>query len=82
MFATYSCSKIDGIDSDTSFINSASSTNLSKIFDIVHDANLKKKDPNTGKYLRRDDGKIMKPPMWKEPDIVGEINNQSIYGAF
>lgn len=56
--------------------------NLSKIFDIVHDANLKKKDPNTGKYLRRDDGKIMKPPMWKEPDIVGEINNQSIYGAF
>lgn len=32
-----SCSKMDGIDDNTAFINSASSTNLSKIFDISTD---------------------------------------------
>ncbi len=56
--------------------------NLSKVFDVVHESNLKKKDPITGTYLRREDGKILKPPFWKEPDIIGEIKNQFIHGAF
>lgn len=50
---------------------------LSSIFQVVHQANMNKKDPVTGKFIRREDGKIMKPPGWKEPDIIGEIIRQS-----
>ena len=56
--------------------------NLSKIFQIVHKANMDKRDPETGKFLRRDDGKIIKPKGWKEPDITGEIERQIKEGAF
>merc|ERR1712157_244082 len=38
--------------------------NLSKIFELVHDANMAKKDPITGKFKKRDDGKILKPNGW------------------
>lgn len=51
---------------------------LSKIFDIVHQANMAKRDPETGKFIRREsDGKILKPPGWKAPDILAEIKRQS-----
>ncbi len=39
--------------------------NLSAIFKIVHAANMAKRDPATGKFLKRDDGKIIKPAGWK-----------------
>jgi len=45
--------------------------NLSKIFDAVHEANMNKRDPITGKFIRRlEDNKILKPPGRKSPDIV------------
>jgi len=47
--------------------------NLSKIFDVVHGANMSKRDPETGQFLRRDDGKIMKPKGWKAPNIDKEL---------
>ncbi len=50
--------------------------NFSKVFNIVHDANMAKRDPVSGLFFKRDDGKIMKPPMWKEPDIKSEILKQ------
>lgn len=51
--------------------------NLSKVFDVVHQANMDKRDPKTGKFLRREsDGKILKPVGWKAPDIVSEIYKQ------
>jgi len=51
---------------------------LSKVFDIVHEANMAKRDPATGKFiLRESDGKIMKPPGWTAPDITAEIKRQS-----
>lgn len=40
-----------------------------KVFDVVHDANMAKKWAD-GTFHRRDDGKIIKPDGWKEPDIV------------
>lgn len=49
---------------------------LSALFQVVHAANMAKKWPD-GKFHRREDGKIMKPPTWQEPDIVGEIKRQS-----
>lgn len=58
--------------------------NLSKVFPIVHQANLDKKDPKTGKYLRRDDGKIKKPEGWISPDqrIHQEIERQLTQGSW
>lgn len=43
---------------------------LDKIFDTVHSANMAKCDPVSGKFNRREDGKILKPKGWKSPDIV------------
>ena len=33
-------------------------------------SNLSKIDPTTGKVIRREDGKILKPEGWKEPDFT------------
>jgi NTP pyrophosphatase (non-canonical NTP hydrolase) len=35
----------------------------------VTDSNLSKIDSKTGKVIRRDDGKILKPEGWKEPNF-------------
>jgi len=52
------------------------SVDVSQVFKIVHDANMAKRDPTTKKFIKRDDGKIIKPEGWKEPDIVLEISRQ------
>lgn len=48
--------------------------NLSTIFSLVHDANMNKMV--NGEFIRRDDGKIMKPEGWEPPNIIGEIERQ------
>jgi predicted HAD superfamily Cof-like phosphohydrolase len=48
---------------------------LDRIFHVVHEANMAKRFPD-GKFRRREDGKVVKPEGWKEPNIVGEIENQ------
>ena len=48
---------------------------LDSIFHIVHQANMAKRFPD-GNFYRREDGKVLKPDGWKEPDIVGEIQRQ------
>ena len=49
--------------------------NLDSIFDVVHGANMAKRFPD-GTFHRREDGKVLKPPGWAEPNIVGEIQKQ------
>lgn len=56
--------------------------NMSKIFDLVHQANMAKRDPETGQFLRRCDGKIIKPKGWQEPDITREITRQKDHGSW
>jgi len=56
--------------------------NVSAIFDIVHGANMAKRDPATGKFLKRDDGKIIKPPGWQAPDVRAEIVRQQAQGSW
>lgn len=56
--------------------------NLSKIFDIVHNSNMTKRNPVTGVFEKRADGKIIKPPSFIEPDVTGEIIQQKEKGAF
>jgi len=55
--------------------------NLSKLFAVVHKANMDKRFPD-GKFHRRDDGKIIKPPEWKEPNVTEEIKHQLDHGAW
>jgi len=56
--------------------------NLSKIFNIVHDSNMAKKDPLTNQFIKRDDGKIIKPKGWQPPNIKQEIENQIKNGSW
>lgn len=56
--------------------------NLSAIFDIVHQANMAKRCPVSGEFLRRDDGKIIKPAGWMPPDVEGEVERQAREGSF
>merc|ERR1719402_2158140 len=56
--------------------------NLSSLFDIVQAANMAKKDPVTGTFLKREDGKIIKPVGWAPPDVAKEIARQKDQGAF
>lgn len=56
--------------------------NLDEIFSVVHDANMAKKDPYTGEFIRRGDGKVMKPAGWKAPDITECIKKQIENGSF
>lgn len=56
--------------------------NLSKIFDEVHAANMNKRDPETGKFKRRADGKILKPENWKSPDVDNVVKDQFVSGSW
>jgi len=56
--------------------------NLSAIFDVVHAANMAKRDPKTGQFLKREDGKIIKPAGWQPPDVRKEIENQMANGSW
>jgi len=49
----------------------------SAVFDVVHQANMDKRDPVSGKFLiRAEDSKIIKPPNWSPPNIEAEIERQ------
>lgn len=56
--------------------------NLNPLFDIVHEANMKK--VVDGKVIRREDGKVLKPEGWKDPRIFleKEMQRQVEKGAF
>ncbi len=57
--------------------------NLSSIFDVVHRANMAKRDPVTGQFIRREtDGKVIKPAGWQPPDVEGEISRQISEGSW
>ena len=56
--------------------------NVSSLFGIVHAANMAKRDPETGKFLKREDGKIVKPKGWQPPDVEAEIRRQLKEGAW
>lgn len=42
---------------------------IDMIFTEVHEANMNKRNPETGQFQRREDGKIIKPSGWVAPDI-------------
>ena len=42
---------------------------LDRVWDAVHRSNMAKRDPETGQLRKREDGKVIKPDSWTEPDI-------------
>ncbi len=56
--------------------------NLSSVFRLVHAANMAKRDPKTGEFIKRADGKIIKPEGWTAPDVEGEIVRQDREGSW
>ena len=56
--------------------------NLDPLFEIVHSANMRK--IVDGKVIRRNDGKILKPNNWVDPQsaLEAEILRQSTNGSF
>lgn len=56
--------------------------NMSAVFELVHAANMAKRDPATGEFIKRADGKIIKPAGWKSPDVEGELVRQHKEGSF
>lgn len=56
--------------------------NLSSLFGVVHAANMAKRDPASGQFLKREDGKILKPAGWAPPDVAGEVRRQMKEGAW
>eukprot|EP00746_Dinoflagellata_sp_MGD_P160456 gnl/MRDRNA2_/MRDRNA2_87223_c0_seq1.p1 gnl/MRDRNA2_/MRDRNA2_87223_c0~~gnl/MRDRNA2_/MRDRNA2_87223_c0_seq1.p1 ORF type:complete len:375 (-),score=103.96 gnl/MRDRNA2_/MRDRNA2_87223_c0_seq1:255-1379(-) len=56
--------------------------NMSSIFGVVHAANMAKRNPETGRFEKRADGKVIKPPGWKPPDVEGELGRQFVEGAW
>jgi hypothetical protein len=49
--------------------------NTDELFNLVHDANMRKKNKD-GKFDIRSDGKVIKPKDWKPADIKEEIERQ------
>jgi predicted HAD superfamily Cof-like phosphohydrolase len=57
--------------------------NLSKLFGVIHHANMSKRDPSTGQFIRREsDGKVIKPDGWQPPNIDAEIQKQMDEGSW
>lgn len=46
---------------------------LALVWSRVQKANMAKVDPTTGKVRKREDGKILKPDGWQEPDVRGAL---------
>lgn len=46
---------------------------LERVWAEVQRSNMAKVDPVTGKVVRREDGKILKPEGWTAPDIAGVL---------
>jgi predicted HAD superfamily Cof-like phosphohydrolase len=55
--------------------------NMEPVFQEVHKANMNKRFGD-GKFHRRDDGKIIKPEEWKEPDIDRVIEKMKREGSW
>lgn len=55
--------------------------NTRDVFNEVHQANMNKRFPD-GEFHKREDGKIIKPPNWKEPNIRAVVERQLRDGSW
>lgn len=75
----YHESKIIDANFDLDWVNTAyllsKGYNYNKIWQEGAASNLAKINPKTGKMDKREDGKVIKPEGWKEPNFVQFVNN-------
>jgi predicted HAD superfamily Cof-like phosphohydrolase len=55
--------------------------NVEDVFNVVHEANMNKRFPDCT-FHRNDIGKVIKPPDWKEGDVVGVVNQWQANGTW
>jgi predicted HAD superfamily Cof-like phosphohydrolase len=69
------------IDIDYFCGNAAAKVGLDpdQVFDLVHEANMRKVFPD-GEF-HAENGKIMKPPGWKAPDVESLVGHWTLYGT-
>jgi len=56
--------------------------NLDPVFDVVHEANLKKRWSDGTFHRRETDRKVIKPPNWEEPDVLSVVKRQKLHGSW
>merc|ERR1712039_257030 len=56
--------------------------NMSSIFGVVHAADMAKRNPETGRFEKNKDGKVIKPLGWKPPNVEGELLRQFTEGSW
>ena len=54
---------------------------LNEVFAAVHEANMAKVDPNSGKVLKREDGKVLKPDGWQPADVKSIVEARAKDGG-
>lgn len=64
-------------------LNAASKSgfNVDKVFNLVHEANMNKKFPD-GTFHKNEEGKIIKPPNWVQPNVVEEVEKWIEHGTW
>lgn len=65
LYVVYGCALVYGID-------------LDKAFATVHESNMSKLDPETGKPIFREDGKVLKGPNYAPPDMSVVIRESNL----
>jgi len=48
-----------------------------EVWDEIHESNMAKVDPKTGKVKKRVDGKVLKPKGWKPPDVAAILKRRA-----
>lgn len=54
--------------------------NMDDVFDVVHQANMNKRFPD-GTFHKNDEGKIVKPPGWREGDVAAVVARWVAHGT-
>lgn len=55
--------------------------NVDDVHNVVHEANMAKRSDN-GKFLKNNEGKIIKPANWKEPDVKAVVSKWQTNGTW
>lgn len=72
------------VDIDYYNLNGAAKVGFNEddVFDAVHEANMNKRSKEDGQFHRNQEGKVIKPAGWQEPDIKALVKQWSEKGTW
>jgi predicted HAD superfamily Cof-like phosphohydrolase len=72
------------VDIDYYNLNGAAKVgfNEDQVFDAVHEANMNKRSKEDGQFHRNQEGKVVKPAGWQEPDIKAVVARWQANGTW